>query len=280
MPKQTGLYQIKGKAQGFSYYRQSGVADPIFRTINPAMSDRVKTEEAFANTRKNNNEFKLAHMFSDILYNSITPSWRSMYRRFVMGIMTKRFLEHIKTGTGIWGERIPTQNMGYVMQDVAENFAKNGVYQGEYGNIEPEIINSVDSDKRYTVPALNCNLSIPMQEELVKQGIKGILFSYRYLIISYIDYPQPFWPYFRTDVFEFDASFPNPSTYYVIQPNQIDLSFWMGSTTMRDGALARPLAGILCTLCICPYTIVGGQYNILQKKCTYVTYGIHPELVS
>lgn len=69
MPKQSGIYQIKGKFENRSYYKPKNMSTGIFRSINQQMSERVKTEPNFANTRANAGEFGCATSFANQIAN-------------------------------------------------------------------------------------------------------------------------------------------------------------------------------------------------------------------
>lgn len=60
MPKQSGIYQIKGKFEQRSYYRPKNMPTGVFRSINQQMSERVKTEPNYAITRNYAGEFGCA----------------------------------------------------------------------------------------------------------------------------------------------------------------------------------------------------------------------------
>lgn len=71
MPRQKGLYRIKGKHNGLSYYSvKDGVGD-VFRRINEQMSQRVKTEPEFVNTRKYAEEFGVCTTTANAIYESL-----------------------------------------------------------------------------------------------------------------------------------------------------------------------------------------------------------------
>lgn len=57
MPRQISTIQIRGKHNGQSFYTIKGKTGGFMRNINQAMSERVKTEENFANTRRYASEF-------------------------------------------------------------------------------------------------------------------------------------------------------------------------------------------------------------------------------
>lgn len=105
MAKQSGLHQIRGKVGEHSYYKQTGVAAGLIRSINQGMSARVKTGEEYANTRLNNAEFGQACRIAAVLGKLITPKYRPMILPFSQSKMAKMILEEIKTKTGNWGER-------------------------------------------------------------------------------------------------------------------------------------------------------------------------------
>lgn len=108
MAKQLGIHQIKGKVDGRSYYRQSGVVDGLSRNINPAISGRVKTGEEYANTRLNNREFGQACKIAAGLGRMVTPKYRPMILPFSQATMAKKVLELIKadpTAGAEWGYR-------------------------------------------------------------------------------------------------------------------------------------------------------------------------------
>ena len=132
MAKQQGIHQLRGKVAGMSYYRQTGVADGLVRTINTAMSSRVKTDEAYANTRLNNAEFGQAARIAGELGRYITPKFRPMILPFSQSKMAKMLLEAIKAKTGNWGERnLEAGDMSVTAQTLSSvaknNFADYGV---------------------------------------------------------------------------------------------------------------------------------------------------------
>ena len=106
MAKQSGLHQLRGKVGEHSYYKQTGIASGLVRSINQAMSSRVKTDEAYANTRLNNREFGQAGRLAAMLAQYITPKFRPMVLPFSQSKMAKVLLEYIKLDTTApWGGR-------------------------------------------------------------------------------------------------------------------------------------------------------------------------------
>ena len=135
MAKQKGIHQLKGKVGGMSYYQQSGVTDGLVRRIPEGLSSRVKTADEYANTRLNNDEFKNGNAMATFAFRAVPNRKASMMRRFAIAEMTKSALEFIKSGTGSWGQRIPTETFDNIIVDMLERHAKSGPYSGEFGVI-------------------------------------------------------------------------------------------------------------------------------------------------
>lgn len=136
MAKQIGIHQIQGKIGGRSYYRQSGVKDGLSRSINPAMSGRVKTSEEYANTRRNNAEFGSACQIAGVLGHIVQPKWRPMFLTFSQSKLAKAALNLIKQDTTsgtTWGTRgikesgIPVmlQNLNWLAKNPFSDYISN-----------------------------------------------------------------------------------------------------------------------------------------------------------
>lgn len=106
MAKQSGLHQIKGKIGEHSYYRQTGVSGGLIRSINQGLSDRVKNDEAYANTRLNNQEFGAACNVAALLGKCVTPKFRPMILPFSQSKMAKEILKVARANTENWGQRV------------------------------------------------------------------------------------------------------------------------------------------------------------------------------
>lgn len=108
MAKQSGLHQIRGKVGEFSYYKQTGVSGGLIRSINQGMSARVKTDEAYANARLNNQEFGAAANVAALLGQCVTPKFRPMILPFSQSKMSKEILKVAREHAENWGQRVVT----------------------------------------------------------------------------------------------------------------------------------------------------------------------------
>lgn len=131
MAKQSGLHQIRGKVGEHSYYRQTGVESGLIRSINQGLSERVKTDQAYVNTRLNNAEFGQACKIAARMIQYITPKFRPMILPFSQSKMAKLILEQIKVSNGAWGQRNFTDPQGEVSSSLLSTLAKNNF--DEYG---------------------------------------------------------------------------------------------------------------------------------------------------
>lgn len=118
---------MRGKVGEHSYYRQTGIVPGLVRGINQGMSARVKTDEAFANTRLNNAEFGQAGRLASVLAQYISPKFRPMVLPFSQAKMAKIILEYIKQDTtASWGQRnITSENSGDVQVAALNSVVKN-----------------------------------------------------------------------------------------------------------------------------------------------------------
>lgn len=125
MAKQSGLHQIRGKVGEHSYYSQSGVSSGLIRKINQGMSQRVKMDEAFANTRLNNAEFGQGCRVAACLIQHITPKYRTMLLTFAQSKAAKKVVERIKEDTTHnWGERTYYDTNGDITSQILNSLAK------------------------------------------------------------------------------------------------------------------------------------------------------------
>lgn len=127
MAKQSGIHQLRGKVGEHSYYRQTGIVPGLVRSINQALSGRVKTGAEYANTRLNNSEFGQAGRIAAAAITSITPKYRPMILPFSQAKAVKDILEEIKISTGTWGQRNLTDQNGDIIAPILNKLSKNNM---------------------------------------------------------------------------------------------------------------------------------------------------------
>ena len=115
---------MRGKIGEHSYYRQSGVSAGLVRSINQGMSQRVKTDEAYANVRLNNAEFGNGCDIAGQLGRLVVPKFRPMVINFSQSRMAKAVLALIKEGTEAWGQRGLNTGNAAKLNDILSSTAK------------------------------------------------------------------------------------------------------------------------------------------------------------
>lgn len=273
MAKQSGIHQLRGKVGEMSYYRQAGVVPGLARRINQSMSGRVKTADEFVNTRLNNAEFKRANSYATISFRSVFPAWRVMFRRFAIAFMTSRFLEAIKNGTGDWGSRIPSTSFGPLVEDVLENYAKLGHYEGQYGVItksEDEFgIGGVDR----AVPIITLSADRSLTPILAAEGINGVRIYSTSVLMSDIGTVITG----RTQTRVVQQAYPLSSEDEPVEIQEDYAGTTASDLNMTTAAFNAGLnadnGGFILIFCIVPMRLVNGKWYELQEKATFVAHG-------
>lgn len=274
MPKQKGLYQLQGKAQGMCYYSQAGVKLPLMRTINQGMSERVKTSDEFENTRKNNAEFALANKMATSLYNFIYPNWRSMFRRFTIPYITARLLEELKNGTGDWGERHLDKSVGIVFTPIINLYAKAHSYQGQFGVFTSTLTNFTNTYVNYyTYNRLRLMIDHDTIMRLKSQGVDGLEVYWRCLI----GMNETIYESYLSSVSHSHVTFNSSDAYLYVQPDPLVGTEFGVSPIVLSTFMAQSTSGVLNSAVICPYRQSDNKRIILQNQCTYVVFGCDPK---
>lgn len=268
MAKQSGLHQIKGKIGEFSYYRQSGVNAGLIRGINPAMSNRVKTDEAYANTRLNNREFGQACEIAGALGKIVTPKFRSMILPFSQSKMAKQLLQQIKldpTADIPWGFRgLPVEPF-VAPVDVLNALSKKSFDDYlSYVNIAGE---GLAQDGSFELVA-QIHMQDGFNDQMRSIGASGAFFK---VLAAELIYRRPdaeslenaiCWSVIRsqnTEEWRVDDSNP---TVTVNVPAQIPVSGYEMSQ--------------IAVVMVMPYRLVGESSNILQEHCCFKAFTFTP----
>ena len=253
MAKQSGLHQLRGKVGEHSYYKQTGVASGLVRSINQGMSARVKTSEEYANVRLNNAEFGQAGRIAKVLGQFITPKYRPMLLPFSQSKMCKVILESIKSDTTHpWGQRnIPTNTAG---ETILVN-ALNSVRKNDPESYGVSI--SLNEDQlRVTTDSVLC------PAKLVSIGADG--YDIRVLAAA------PWIGSFLKNVY--GDSFARANIYDNLnmqEDQEWDCDYLFRPVPPKDWPAFRLTFGVVIIL---PYRMVNGDKYTLQEYCTYFAF--------
>ena len=255
MAKQSGLHQLKGKVDGYSYYRQSGIKAGLMRRINEGLSARVKTSEEFANTRLNNSEFGNAADVAKVLASVITPKFRPMFLNFSQAKLTKSLLALIKQATGDWGQRALAAGDIDAICAAANALAKNDPA------LLADSITSAAGDSTgksdFTVDVLPDNVQV-----LESFGADGIAIKAISFALHAGQYSSAEKRYIKSE-----SKIIASETLYV------DAADLPTANVFHLDATSAPISGttqyVISLAILMPYRTVGEKNYILQEKCTF-----------
>lgn len=239
----------------------------MVRKINQGLSSRVKTEEAYANTRLNNAEFGNACKIASAAFNSVNSRKRGMMRNFAVSAMAKVALEDIKQGTGAWGARVPATEMDTLICELLEKHAKGGIYDGMFGTFD---VTPLDTGG---TASIDINFTDAQVQALKDLGIDGMYYVPSKCLAGEIlvdglprlyaghgiGAPTP------VEVASIDPSDPEGMTIGVSSPSSVGMS-QAGYTFAQDDTKH----GFYVVLTILPYRTEGSNRHTLQEYCTFV----------
>lgn len=238
----------------------------MVRKINQGLSDRVKTDEAFANTRLNNVEFKHANQLAAIAFNDVPNRKRGMMVNFAIAAMTKRALAAIKEGSGAWGDRRPDIMVDSLMCDMLENHAKGGVYDSEYGNIAITNLSTAGVGK------IEFSLSQSLLSSLVNDGVDSLVYVTQICAVGITASGVDTFAFGGRNIYAVEQETLDPTSDL-----RVEINLNVGSAAnlnMRPAeyAVLNTLAnhGYYAVVSILPARIQGSQMYTLQEKCTFV----------
>lgn len=106
MPIQAGTYKVRGKMENRSYYKPKYSEQHLVRSINQQMSERVKTEPRFANTRKCAAEFGVATGMSGEIFDILRSYGAKITNQTLNNKLTQRLLKDVRQDTEhVFGQR-------------------------------------------------------------------------------------------------------------------------------------------------------------------------------
>ena len=174
MAKQSGLHQIKGKVGEHSYYRQTGVSGGLIRSINQGLSDRVKNDEAYANTRLNNQEFGAACNVAALLGKCVTPKFRPMILPFSQSKMAKEILKVARANTDNWGQRVVTSSDTAKLCEILSSMSKRDAKEFVTNSISRLSAAVANAESIYTGAQASLMASLGIDKINVNAGIYDI----------------------------------------------------------------------------------------------------------
>ena len=244
---------MRGKVGEHSYYKQTGVANGLVRSINQGMSARVKTSDEYANVRLNNAEFGQAGRIAKVLGQFITPKYRPMLLPFSQSKMCKIILEAIKQDTKAeWGKRnISTSQSGIVVLINALNSVRKNDPES-YGvsvstvedQLQVKVDNVLSTEKLDAIGANGYNIRVLAAAPWIGKAGND----------RYGD------SYARANIYDVYGAAPGDSNKVAYLFRPVPPEGWPAF---------RLTFGIII---IMPYRYVNGEEYTLQEHCTYFAF--------
>lgn len=267
MPKQVGIRKFAGKiGEEVGYYSQNG--GWVTRTQNPAMSERVKTDPAFANTRNNAAEFGAAGNLAGVLVSSVSQRWRYMLNPIATGMLCKDILGFMKLNTtSPWGQRELESTHYEEVQSAYNSYSKNEMLTEISSGLESSYIDD-ETHEVVTNASAGITLSVDSSNRLLASGADGILTNVYYLSAKV--------PQFDSTLGKFTKSL----RVGLRQMSSIDVEV-AANAVVVDGSISVPqsrgvyynptnqegeLRGML--VLVLPYKTIGGVKYTLQELCS------------
>lgn len=188
MAKQSGIHQLRGKVRDMSYYNQKGVVDGLARRINQGMGERVKTDEAFHNTRLNYAEFGSAGSFAGAAIRSISDRQRAMLKDFATGDLAKQVRSLIVADKdNPWGQRCLTApNWQSILCDKISQYAKLD-FSSYVGAVFGASVTTSGATSTWT---LNGELPAGWGSLLISKGANGAVIEFHGVEVVMSDYSE------------------------------------------------------------------------------------------
>lgn len=264
MAKQKSIFKIKGVVDGQSFF-YSKLGGYQLRKINPNMSERVKTEPAFENTRLAASEFKGAASTASAIVRGVTSRWRFFSTPKLVGDLTKFIIaQYPSDPSHPWGQRTLTQNVLGNVQNYYNSRQKVQMPSFIKQYFDEKV--TYQSSGSQLVLSTPLTMSLDDQQHLLSQGATHIrmeVWGYE-VVFSHYDAILKQWIPALSRLSSIRAT---SSTMSLI--NNDDLIIFPASTPaieFNPTNQADRMSGVLVTYL--PLKRVEGLYHTLQRLCS------------
>lgn len=264
MPKQSSLFKVRGKMDGNSFY-YSSLGGYQFRKINPNMSERVKTEDQFINTRRNAAEFGAAGSMAGAICRAFFQSFRFVGTPKLNGILTKLIDGLIRANTsGQWGQR---NVMVSLMPEIQHTF--NRCLKNPFPQLFKDYVDTqMQWDDANSMIKWNTTLetTTEFEQEILDMGCTGFGFLQFIMAATNPQYMSSTGKYFPCVANTIQLGVG--SSYYNI--NGVTRITLLNARTALEEYKAQNnqsyASGILTV--VLPKKLIGTEHVLMQDKCS------------
>ena len=173
MAKSSELLALRGKVAGKSFYAMKGVEGTLVRSINEGMSNRVKNDAAYANTRLNAAEFGSAGSMAGAVIRTVSKRWRTILQAFATAQLTKSVRNLIiQDQANPWGQRLlSVEGWQVAVREAVSRLVKNS-YSENFANS----ISAMASSAGQTI-TVDVSTTAQDSEALVSLGADGVRYE-------------------------------------------------------------------------------------------------------
>lgn len=149
MAKQRGIHQISGKINNLCYYEQKYVRGGLIRRINEAMSERLKSDPVFANTREANKIFGGCSLTASALLDFFGSRNSFMFKPYRQALLTKSILSYfVDRSTNSIRPLILSRSSGFnFLPNIFDSIIKNKI-RNSFPEL-PERVSNLELDGQY-----------------------------------------------------------------------------------------------------------------------------------
>lgn len=264
MAKQKSIFKIKGVVDGQSFF-YSKLGGYQLRKINPNMSDRVKTEPAFENTRLAAQEFKGAASTASAIVRGVTSRWRFFTTPKLVGDLTKYIIAQLPSDPSHpWGQRVLTQNVLANVQNYYNSRQKIQMPSFIQDYFDRKV--TYDSNTQHLNLSVALTMTVDDQQQLMLKGATHLLveiWAYE-VVFSHYDAILKQWIPALSRL----SSMRAMSSTLSLKENEDLIIFPAATPAIEFNPMNQTdrMSGVLITYM--PLKRVEGTYHTLQRLCS------------
>lgn len=257
MAKGQSTFRQLGKIDGRKYYQVKGVDGIVSQSINQGMSNRVKNDASYVNTRLNNAEFGGAGSTAGAITRALSQKWRYLLVPFATGMIAKDVRAiMMQDSTGKWGQRgLTGTTWQAALADKISSYSKNSV--ADYSNLTLD----ANFDSSLGLKAIISVGTGLRNEKLETIGCTGV----RFVVLAGVIEASTF----DASSNKYKVAFTDMST-----SETLDVDFGAEGTegvTKSDIKItAQADNKLYCGIAVMlPYKEVNGEKYIMQEHCSF-----------
>lgn len=247
MAKGKSTFHQLGKIDGRKYYTMKGVEGIVSSSINEGMSNKVKNDPAYENTRRNNYEFGMATSTAGAITKAFSQKWRYLLIPFATAKIGKLLLAGAKLSDNLgWGDRVmAAQSLNMLLPTLMQKFVKNDIQ--DFSPIAVAV-STEDDESTITVSAEDIN-----NAKAAAAGCDGVR-----VVLAVCEITPADGGYSVKGI--------SPATCEVRELDSADVAF--GNDLSLTGTYTSASPAGVKSIVLLPYRTIGDEKYIMQEFCS------------